>query len=630
MSFHLVAEEQKVRAGEKNRLVLEAVLERGWSIYSLQEKEPSILPLEIKDDAQEKNIPSLTPWYETNPQKKYLPVLGKELLVHKDWVKFYKNFSIPPTQSQNFVLQVQITFQACNEKICLPPKTVQQSLALHLEPGEARSAFQAVKKNLELPPTQVINSSFGNAFLEDFFGKNFPTLHWVLLCFLGGVLALATPCLLPVVPLVLNFFHHGAKKNAKGGKSKKISLWVAFLFGITGVYSLTALLLTFFLGPFGVQQFAANPITNLFTGVLFSFFAFSLLGFFQIRFPQSWLKKLDRMSHSPNVYFSAFVIGISFTLSSFTCNIQIIGALLAGSASTGYLYTTFGLFSYAFGFAFPIAMSAFIPGIWQIFKKGVSTWFLPLPVFIAVLEFMVAIKFFSNADVAGTQWLHRNTVLGVYIFLCLFAIGFLFFRYHEIFMPPTQRKKQPSFWQSLKNPTFLLYTGIFLFAAVFLSQGLGNYTLGNAFDALLPPLAADEELKGGDFVESSPENKLVWFSDFSSASQEAKKQNKPIFIDFTGYVCTNCRWMENYIFRLERVHHQLKNEFVLLRLYTDLGSEAKKNQDFQLKKFQTVALPFYVIFDKNQKLIKTHTGIVNDGQEFVQFLTPSFSLSFHP
>ena len=640
VTWSLSLEDAKLRKGENGRLVVSATMEDGWYVYALQnaptipvgkvriKQAPTANLLEADDDLKtfyDQNRTGdkaffLTPWYETPAHLKEDKFFSTPLYTHLEKAKFYRNFAVPENFDQaRLPVELEVFYQACNNRICLPVRKATLVGSLDIEAGPARAEKLIVQKTVELPPTQASGAFWGETLLAK------TAVGWLLLCFLAGLVALGTPCALPVLPLILHYF------SAQGSQQKEtkpsfrfllfrhLGLSGLFLLGVLLVYSISGLVLYSLLGPFGLQNFASHAIINWVAGGLFLIFGLALLGLVRLRTPAFVQTKIERFSRSSNPVVSSIFIGSSFTLTSFACNMPIVGALLVSAASFHLSFLFAGLLAYALGFSLPLAVFFFVPQLFLSFKKISLAGWQVLPIFIGVLELMVAVRFFVNADMSTFQVLSRDVVLGVYIALSLLAV---------LLIARSCWRHLAAFKQSLKWNS-LLFGGsslLFIALAIFFSRGFDNYTLGSRVDALLPPVPLDQEMKGGDFVTATPENQLKWYNSKEEAFQAARRQNKPVFVNFTGYTCTNCRWMESYVFRLQKVHQSFQQGFILLVLHTDLGEDALKNQEWQLNAFQTVALPLYAVLSPEGEILRTKVG-TSPENEFLAFLQQPASLA---
>ncbi len=600
VSFEANIDKEDLRAGENFRVVITANIKEGWTIYSLYPyiKQSLLKETTILDEELSTKFIPLTPWYESKLITKELPVLGLTLKVHSLTARFYRNFKIrkefPP---QLLASEVKIGYQACNSRICLPPRYSDVALAIPIMEGEPRAGNLIIDKHID-----ELNQG------ESFFFSDVSILGFLLLAASTGLLALLTPCVLPMIPLTVNHFVLQAPKQ----RSTRIYLIISFLAGITLIYSVSGILISVLWGASTVTNLAANPLVNLLSGGLFLIFAFSLYGFFKISTPSQLLNKFSHYNQrtKKNILVSSLLIGVAFTLSSFTCNLQLMGALLVVATQGNWLWPLIGMVVYSLAFGSPFILLGIFPQIFSgKFLRG-GKWQHHLQVLIATLELLVAIKFFSNFDLTlQLNILTRDVVLAIYVIICLSA--FIYTSYHLLF-----KKEGGKYAQSM----LLVLAGSYLLGSIFLSTGFKNNSLYSLLDSFLPPPKEGEYLVGRGYATIEESRQENWFSNYQEALGQAKKLNKPIFVDFTGYTCINCRWMEQNIFRQREVHKELNNNFITVRLYTDGGKYQKDNQTMQISRFKTVALPFYAIISPQDKVITTRAGIFSEGKDFTAFL----------
>lgn len=420
----------------------------------------------------------------------------------------------------------------------------------------------------------------------------------------AGALSLLTPCVFPMVPITVSYFtQHGAT-------AWRTRIAHALLFGLGIVASFTALglLLAIFVGATAAAQFAANPWVNIALTALFVAFALNLFGVYQLAVPSNWLTALDRVQRDRGPHghmwtvLAAILTGLTFTLTSFTCTAPFVGTVLVTAAQGSWHLPLIGMLVYSGVFALPFCVLALVPQ-WARQLPRIDGWLVGTKVLMGLVELAAALKFLSNADLVW-RWdiFTRQVVLASWVFLALVAAVYV----ARVMPLHTGQRRRVSLGQ-------MAVAGLSLAIGVWLTTGLAGRPLGE-LEPFLPP-QGDPALAGVAPVA------LSWqLNDFAGSLQNAKAQGKRVFIDFTGYTCTNCRWMEANMFTRPDVRTAL-SRYVLSRLFTDGdGAMYERQQAFQQAKFNTVALPLYAIVDASGRTVASLPGLTRDPGTFVAFL----------
>ena len=417
---------------------------------------------------------------------------------------------------------------------------------------------------------------------------------FIWLAAMTGALSLLTPCVFPMIPITVAFFNQRREQQSN-------PLTHALLFGLGIVVTFTALGLglAILIGAAGLAQFAADPWVNIVIGALFIAFALSLLGVYDLPLPFSnrFLNQVDTSARESSGRAAGSVLmGFAFTLASFTCTAPFVGPLLVSASRGDWQVPLAGMLVFSTVFAAPFFILALIPS-WTAKLPRAGSWLKDVKVLVGLFEIAAALKFFSNADLVwGTGILTRSVLLGAWILIVLTAAVYLL---------------RKAVRQKIK-PTRLLVPIAATGLAVWLAFGIKGKSLGE-LEAFLPPSDIHST--------SGPAASLQWIlNDQAKALETAAQTNRLVFIDFTGYTCTNCRWMEANMFNRADVSESL-SRYVLSRLYTDGDGEMyEKQQQFQETRFGTVALPLYAIVDSNGKTVRTFSGLTRKPREFLAFL----------
>ncbi len=600
---------RQMKSGEKIKVDLKAEIEKGWHLYALEQPEggPVATTIKVPDGSSFQIVGSID---SQKPISKVDPLFtgtdGKPLET-----KFFTDaatFGVPLSvisDTNASVASVSVRFQLCNDTFCLPPKTVKVTFegsedvrkggtTTPVTPDDTKAAPQL---NAQAPPTDLWS------------------FIWLAVTF--GAISLLTPCVFPMIPITVSYF----MKHSSGDRAKTIKLATVYSVGIIATFSLLGMLLAVVFGAAGINLFAANPWVNLGIAAIFLFFAFNLFGFYEISIPASLLTKLDKITRSEegkgSAYVGALLMGLTFTLTSFTCTSPFIGTILVSTSQGDWKMPLLGMLVFSTVFATPFFILATVPRLLSSLPRS-GGWLNSVKVVMGFLEIAAAMKFLSNVDLVWGAGMSasgalnygkvftREVVLIIWIAvglgICLYILGLFKFRHDS----------------PVKKITALRvgFAVAFLALVVYLGSGLLGKKLGE-LESFLPPKNAESKFN----LLGNRNEELKWITnDFQRALSDAKAQNKLVFVDFTGYTCTNCRWMEANMFPRPEVRAEME-KYVLASLYTDGDSEIyDQQQQFQQETFQTVALPFYAIFNADGMPLATFPGLTRNADEFVDFL----------
>ena len=561
---------------------LSATIEGDWHLYSTEQ--PDGGPVATKITVNEPF--AIDGKIETpKPIVKFDQNFGIETKYFSEKAEF--NFKLKDVANvENLIVSTR--FQVCNDTLCLPPKTVKLNLNGVIEdkkPVNEKPKFEPEK------PQDVNIWAF------------------IRLAISFGAISLLTPCVFPMIPITVSYFTN----HAGGNRSKSLKLALVYSVGIILTFTALGMALAILLGASGINLFAANPFVNLLIMGIFFFFAFNLFGFYEIGIPSSILSKLDSITRSSegngSAYIGALLMGLTFSLTSFTCTSPFVGTILVSTAQGDWQYPLIGMLAFSTVFALPFFILALVPQyLSQLPKAG--GWLNSVKVVMGFLEIAAAMKFLSNIDLVW-HWgiFTREVVLIIWVIiavaLALYLLGVYKFR------NDSPIKKLSVIRIGFAVVAFGL--GVYLISGV-LGKKLGE------LESFLPPKNAESAFN----ILGNKNEESTWITnDLDEGLRQAKLQNKKVFVDFTGYTCTNCRWMEANMFPLPNVKAEM-DKFILVRLYTDDGSELnEKYQRFEQETFGTVALPYYAIFDADGKPTATFPGLTRSSDEFIGFLKKS-------
>ena len=423
----------------------------------------------------------------------------------------------------------------------------------------------------------------------------------------AGAFALITPCVFPMIPITASYF---AKH---GGDSRQAAVKNAVLFGggIIGTFTAVGLATSVLVGAAGMSRFAASPWVNLAIAAMFAVFAFNFFGFYEIRIPSGLLNRLDRLTRdrASSGGLGAVLMGGTFAVTTFTCTAPFVGTLLVLASQGQWQQPVVGLLLFSSTFAVPFFFLALAPRVLGKLPRS-GGWLTSVKVVLGLIELGAALKFVSNADlVLGWGIFSRQVVLVSWAVLCgviaVYLVGVRF---------PVRATTRPHAIGATLAAGFAIF-------GIWLGLGLDGRPLGEV-EPFLPPRAEDTPAGALAMAERGEEHDgLHWYqNDLDGALAAAREGGNRVFIDFTGYTCTNCRWMESNMFTIPEVAEQLER-FVLARLFTDGEGEVYEDQmDYQKEKFGTIALPLYAVLDGEGETIATFLGLTRDREEFLEFL----------
>lgn len=535
------------------------------------------------------------------------------------------SFEVPVVALKNIdfskdKIYASIYIQQCKDNLCLPGlefKTIiKYSSTQFLTNSTTDTSISQFQENSLKQSSKAIPEKSTTSQKQIETAKKRGLWAYLLFAMSAGALALLTPCVFPMVPITVSFFTKRAEKKTGGG------LLDSTIYGIGIILTFTALgfILALFFGASGIQNFASNPWINIFIALIFITFAINLFGTFEFQLPPSLLNKLNAKSQG-NSLISVLLMGLTFSLTSFTCTVPFVGVALVTAASGEWFYPIIGMLGFSFVFAIPFFLLALFPSALSKMPRS-GSWMNNIKVVMGILEIAAAIKFISNADLVwGLGILPRELFLSIWIasaiLIGLYILGIF-------------RLKHDTPIESVG--TLRIFFSVFFFSiAFYLISGLFGNKLGE-LDAFLPPpdynqIISQEKVNSSSLFLNPNKNALndsnEWLTDYKKALEIAKSTNKPIFIDFSGFTCTNCRWMELNMFTKPEVK-QLLEKMIKVRLFTDRREEPYiSNKEMQIKRFNSIELPLYVILTPEEKVIATN-AFTRNLDEFLLFLKNAF------
>jgi len=495
------------------------------------------------------------------------------------------------TGDTTFVLQVKIRsdapagpdeltvdgrYQTCSDKSCVAGRLEGVKVPFTVDPAAPVPAIAMPGYVEAKPPAAGATPAAPAAGSE-----GWPA--FLLLAFGAGLACIFTPCVFPMIPITMSYFLN----QQAGGKRGGLVQAVVFCLGIIVLFSGLGLAVTALLGPVGVKQLGSNPWVNGFISALFIAFGLSLLGAFEITVPSSVLTKLNQSS-SAGGFVGTLLMGLTFALSSFACVGPFVGTLLAASATEGRARPVVGMVVFAAGLALPFFLLALFPSYLKRLPKS-GGWLARVKVVMGFIILAASLKYLASVDqVLGWGFLTRERFLAAWIVLFamagLYLLGF-------VRLEGVKPEENMGLGRLLTGMALLMF-------ALSLWPGMSGGKLG-LFDAYVPAAAE------GSSTDSSGGG-LVWITDrYQDALEQARREHKLVFIDFTGYACANCHWMRANVLSRPEFAAVLKN-FVLLELYTDrLDATDEANLKLEKDKFHTEGSPFYAILDADEHVVGT-------------------------
>ena len=563
-----------VNQGEVAIIDVNAELDFTWRIYAVYDvpEGPSSTKFIIESDIVNKSGRIIEP----EPIEKFDEGFGNITKYHEGTPKF----SIPLELKDDlpngiYNVDVIIDYQVCNNSLCYPPNQITKTATFSIKSGPIRSDF--VFENFDFDKESILAIADNNIS------------SFLILAMSMGFLALLTPCVFPMIPITISFFMHRSENtNSSPAKSATV-----YMLGIVLTFTFLGMMLAILLGASGANQLAANPIVNMFIAFLFIYFAMSLFGFYEIEIPES-LRRLSLQKENSEGYVGILFMALTFTLTSFTCTVQFMGLILVAASQGEWFWPIIGMLIFSLAFASPFFFLALFPHYLTKLPQS-GGWLNSVKVVMGFLELAAAFKFISNTDLVW-NW----NIFTYEVVLYLWALIMLLTGLYIFGLIKFKNDSPVTF--SIQRSLFALS---FILFGTYLAAGNHGYDINGNIKSYLPP--------------KKYQSNLVWNNNLDDAFIIAKEQNKNIFIDFTGVTCTNCRWMETNIFSINSVE-ELMSQYVLVSLYTDAGEGYLEKREYQINRFETAALPYYVILDNNDKVLSEFPGLTRNVEEFKDFL----------
>ena len=644
--------ELKTENGVEAEIIFHATIDNGWHVYSTEIGNGG--PTEatfnvVKMDGAEL-VGKLTP--KGKVIKKMDKLFDMELKYFENEVTFVQKLRFT---KPDYDIDCYLEYGACSDASCLPPSEVelkqkgkspvatnvskeskdQTDTKQSTAPELSKDSVQMVPEEKPIVPDSVVEKESA----VDLWAPVIEELHtlgsgedlakqsllWLLLMgFVAGLLAVCMPCIWPIIPMTVSFF----LKRSKDDKKKGIRDAFTYGLSIIVIYLGLGLLVTALFGSDTLNAMSTNAVFNVFLFLLLVVFALSFFGWFEITLPEGWATAVDSKASKTSGLVSIFLMAFTLVLVSFSCTGPIIGMLLVQTTTTGnWLAPAVGMLGFALALALPFTLFAMFPS-WLKSAPKSGSWMTTLKIVLGFIELAFSLKFLSVADLAyGWHILDREVFLSLWIvifaLLGAYLCGWLKFQADEI-----------GGEQNKPKPVLCIMGGLVSLAfAVYMVPGLWGAPC-KAVSAFAPPMNTQDFNLNQKVVEAE-------FHDYESGMAVARAQGKPVFIDFTGFGCVNCRKMEASVWADARVADKLKNDYVLISLYVDDKTPLKEPMEvtdengnkktlrtvgakwsyLQSHKFGANAQPFYVAIDPaTGKPLTGSRGFNEDVSAYMDFL----------
>ena len=652
-------------------IVFTGSIDPGWHVYSTDIPEGGPTPATINFDEQKGVEPVGKLTARGSVHKAFDELFGMEVTYMEGTAVFVQKMRITEA---SYSVKGYLNYGACNDQNCMPPTNVEFSFEGEGKPQAAAAKAASEKKKevagaeaeikeeaaplaetkeaAAVPADSAAVDSAVAAVPADNKAAVGATDYWTpvidelaafgeaasnaaqqawwkifLLGFLGGLVALLTPCVWPIIPMTVSFF-----LKRSGDKRKGIRDAATYGVSIVVIYVLLGLVITAIFGASALNALSTNAIFNIFFCLLLLVFAASFFGAFEITLPSSWSNAVDSKAESTTGLLSIFLMAFTLALVSFSCTGPIIGFLLVEVSTSGsILAPTIGMLGFAIALALPFTLFAMFPAWLKTMPKS-GNWMNCVKVTLGFLELAFALKFLSVADLAyGWHILDREAFLSLWIvifaLLGAYLIGWLRFPHDE-----DEYDESGNVIVNHRTSVTRFFMALISFAfAIYMVPGLWGAPL-KAISAFSPPMSTQDFNLYDNEVRAD-------FTDFDAGMAYAKQQGKPVMVDFTGYGCVNCRKMELAVWSDQKVADIMQDDYVLISLYVDekaklpepikvvengqertLRTVGDKWSYLQRSKFGANAQPFYVLLDNEGKPLNKSYSYDEDIEKYVDFL----------
>ena len=606
------------------QIIFTGTIDAGWHVYSTDLPEGGPISATFNTDKMEgmELDGKLTP--QGKEIENYDKMFEMNVRYFEDKATFVQKLKIT---AANYFIEGYLQYGSCNDENCLPPTDVEFSFS---GKGAATASSDAAPATEQDPATPEISSNVATADywtpvidkLNSFGEETAQTgnqswLYIFFAGFIGGLLALFTPCVWPIIPMTVSFF-------LKRSKDKKKGIRDAWTYGasIVVIYVTLGLAITLIFGASALNALSTNAVFNILFFLMLVVFAASFFGAFEITLPSKWSNAVDSKAEQTSGLLSIFLMAFTLSLVSFSCTGPIIGFLLVEVSTTGSVVApAVGMLGFALALALPFTLFALFPSWLKSMPKS-GGWMNVIKVTLGFLELAFALKFLSVADLAyGWRILDRETFLALWIvifgLLGFYLLGKIKFPHDD----DDNTVSVPRFFMALASLAF----------AVYMIPGLWGAPL-KAVSAFAPPMNTQDFNLYKNEVHAQ-------FDDFDAGMEYARRNGKPVMLDFTGYGCVNCRKMELAVWTDSKVSKLIQDDYVLITLYVDNKTPLPENikvvengkertlrtlgdkwSYLQRVKFGANAQPFYVLIDNEGNPLNKSYSFDEDVNKYVDFL----------
>jgi thiol:disulfide interchange protein len=629
-------------------VIFTATIEKGWYLYSQNIPEGGPVPTSfVFEESPHFELSGET--LEPEPIAKFDEIFKMDLKYFDGKPVFRQK--IRPLTPESFKVEGYVEFMCCDNTSCLPPTSIDFELTIPAFDSDEITTVPLEEIQRPLPKRDEITAEADTStalMIEDTSQKT-PTdkrgLWYILFAGLvGGLLALLTPCVFPMIPMTVSYFIRNTSNKSKGKRDA-----VIYGISIVVIYVALGLGVSLIFGADGLNRLSTNPLFNIFFFLLLIVFAAAFFGAFELQLPSSWTNAIDSKAEKTGGFIGVFLMALTLVLVSFSCTGPIIGTLLVEAASSGNMLSPLiGMTGFAIALAIPFTLLAIFPSwLGSIPKSG--GWLNSVKVVLAFLLLAFSLKFLTVADSVG-QWglMSRDVFLALWItiftLLGFYLLGKIKFS-HDSDLP------------YVSVPRVFLVIIVFSFV-IYLIPGMWGAPL-TSISSFAPPLTTQVfDLNrpavgtyGGATSEITdlPEGYhtkegvygLVKFLEYEEGLEYARKTGKPVFLDFTGHGCVNCRKMEAAVWSDPQVLQRLRNEYVIVSLYVDDRTRLSKDEqytsdfggrerrirtignkwsDFQARRFNVNSQPYYILLNHQEEpLAPAYSYNTNVGQ-FIEYL----------
>ena len=591
------------------QLIINGEIEENWRLYSIYIEEGGAIPTEIILNSINPNDFELSGNVIESPTiTKFDPIFGLDQTYFVEKNSFTQNIKINNKSLKKIF--GKIAYQACDDSVCIFRES---DLEFNLDGSTVSISNDDLSKLISSEVNPLLINLKNTEFLDDqssdMISSGNNLIDLIILGFLGGFLALLTPCVFPMIPLTVSFFNN---------KKKSDSSFYAVIYGlfIVSIFLLISLPFHFVetINPEVLNTISTNALLNVVFFLIFVFFAFSFFGFYDLTIPSSLINKIDSKSNSFGGFVGVFFMALTLVLVSFSCTGPILGTLLVGTITSqgGAIQLSMGMFGFGLALALPFTLFAFFPKMLLSLPKS-GRWMNTFKVILGFFELAFAFKFLSNADLVQ-NWglLRREIYIAIWIIISFLLFLYLLGVYKFPHESATLKRNKINFSLSL----FCLVFAIYLIPAIF----PGGSSSARLLSGFTPP----------SFYSIYPSKtdcplNLNCFKDFNKGLDYAQKNNKPILLDFTGWACINCRRVEENVWTDPNIYDLINNKYVLISLYVDDRKELKDEDKlelsyesgkiksietvgqraatFQALNFKSASQPFYVLLDNDLTIL---------------------------